>query len=115
MTELMVSTATTDWRLSDLSPAQQRLVDVMRGLRFGRIERLHVRAGDPVLEPPPTIVRQRKLAVEQPRVEPAGDFSLKQEVVALMRLFDDMNEGVVENLLVKHGLPFSVDIEERMA
>lgn len=49
---------------SDLSAPRRRMVELMQELGFGRIETLLVRAGDPVLNPPPRVVREVKLGVE---------------------------------------------------
>ena len=41
-----------------LTPARRRLVEMMQETNFGRIERLEVRNGEPVLDPPPKAARQ---------------------------------------------------------
>ena len=55
---------------ADLSPARARLVVLMQGINFGYIEGLIVRAGAPVLNPPPRVVREVKFGGENgPRPE----------------------------------------------
>lgn len=50
---------------SSLSEAQSRLVELLQNLNFGRIEGLHVRAGEPTFEPLPRIVRKLKIGGEK--------------------------------------------------
>jgi len=40
-----------------LSPARRRLVELMQEINYGRIERLEVRDGEPVFDPPPIVLR----------------------------------------------------------
>ena len=40
-----------------LSPARQRLVELMQEINFGRIEAFDVCGGEPVLEPAPRVLR----------------------------------------------------------
>jgi len=40
-----------------LSPARRRLVELMQEINYGRIERLEVRDGEPVFDPPRTTGR----------------------------------------------------------
>ena len=97
-----------------LSAPRKRLVEMMATLNFGRIERLAVRGGDPVLDPPPRTVREVKFGGENgPRPEAgAVDFLLKAQVVDLFRHLDGLADGTVEVLEVKHGLPFRMLIAE---
>ena len=45
---------------ASLPPARRRLLTLMQELNFGWIENLSVQDGDPVFDPPPTVVRQVK-------------------------------------------------------
>ena len=91
-----------------LTGPQQRLVELMQAVNFGRVEDIVVRDGDPVLDPMPRVVREVKFGAENgPRPErDAGDFLLKAQVIELFRHLDLLSDGVVEVLEVKHGLPF---------
>src|SRR5690606_14175613 len=92
----------------DLAPARCRLVELMQDLNFGRVEGLVISDGQPVLDPPPRIIREIKFGGENgPRPE-AGipDFALKAKVVELFRSFDELRDGVIETLEIQHGLPF---------
>jgi len=99
---------------SALSPARQRLVEMMQDLNFGRIEGLVVRGGEPVFDQPPWVVREVKLGGENsPRPEAAkADFVLKAQVRELFAQMNAMREGIVATIEVKHGLPFKMTIEE---
>jgi hypothetical protein len=97
---------------SALSPARRRLVEICQKLNFGRIEGLQVRAGEPVLEPMPRVVREHKFCSENgPRPEASrADCKLKNQVGDLMQLLDDLGDGTVAVLTVKHGLPFHAEL-----
>ena len=100
-----------------LSPQRKRLVELMQGLNFGRIEGLAVHGGEPVFDPPPRVVREVKLGGENgPRPETAKeDFALKGQVRELLSQMAAMGTGIVRSLEVKHGLPFKMTVEEDAA
>jgi len=102
-------------RLADLGPDRRRLVHLMQQINFGRIEGLRIRDGDPVLDPLPRIVREVKFPGDNgPRPEAeSGDFTLKRQVQDLLAELDRIGDGVVDVLVVKHGLPFSMQVAER--
>ena len=98
--------------LRALSPARRALVAVLQRLNFGRVEGLTVRAGEPVLDPPPRVVREHKFGGENgPRPE-AGlpDFGLKPQVLDLLAVLDEVGDGTIPVLTVKHGLPFHAEL-----
>lgn len=97
-----------------LSAGRRRLLEVLQEINFGRIEALVVRNGEPVLAPDTRVVREVRFGSENgPRRELSiGDFVLKAQVVELFDLLDRMDNGMVERLEVKHGLPFRVDVQE---
>lgn len=97
---------------SVVSLARGRLVDLMRDIGFGTVEGLIILAGQPVLRPAPRIVREVKLAGESscPPIN-ADDFALKAQVIALFAQFDEIGDGRIERLEIKHGLPFRMVIE----
>lgn len=84
----------------------------MQELDFGRIEALAVRAGEPVLDPPPSIVREVKFGGQNgPRSERRlDDFTLKDKVVELFDELDRLGDGLIDVLTVKHGLPFNMHV-----
>lgn len=95
-----------------LSPARRQLVALFQQWNFARIEGLVIRNGDPVLDPLPQFVREYKFAGENgPRPESGlGDFALKPQIIDLFRLMDELGNGTITVLTVKHGLPFSAEL-----
>ena len=97
-----------------LPEPRQRLVELMQSVNFGRIENLPIRNSQPVLDPSPRKVFEIKFASENgPRPELGNaDFLLKQQVVELFAFFDDLQNGVIDVLEIKHGLPFRAIVVE---
>jgi len=89
----------------------------MQRINFGRIEGLSVRRGQPVLDPPPRVVREIKFGGENgPRPEATKqDFELKALVRDLFAHLEAMGNGVVRCIEIKHGLPFRMTVEEVFA
>ncbi len=99
---------------SALSPARRRLVDLLGSIQFGRIESLAIRDGEPILEPPPRILRTVKLDGEErpsDKLE-SGDFVLKKQVVQMLQQFDRLGAGTVVSLDVHHGVPLKMTLED---
>lgn len=103
----------SDIRKQQLSPARQRLVDLMRELNFGTILNLRIVDGEPVLDPMPRVIRRRKNTnrCEPPRIA-ADDFALKSELVAFFRDFDLIRDGTILLIEVAHGLPIVHEFED---
>ena len=99
---------------SSLSVPRSQLVEWMQQFDFGSIEGLVVQDGEPVLDPPPRLIRDVKFAAEHgPRPESGlGDFALKAQVRDLFDHLDALGNGTIRCLEVKHGLPFRMQIEE---
>jgi len=94
---------------------RRKMIELMQRVNFGRIERLAIRHGNPVLDPHPTVVREHKFGGGEngPRPElGAADFLLKQQVIELFALFGQLKNGVIDVLEIKHGLPFRVTVTE---
>lgn len=100
-----------------LSEMRRQLVELMQSINFGRIENLTIRDGDPVLEPLPRIVREVKFGGENgPRPErDVRNFLLKTQVVELFHSLDQIDNGVLVVLEIKHGLPFRMLLVESAA
>jgi len=103
-----------DKRKSSLPKPHQRLVDLMQQINFGRLEELVVADGQVVMDPPPRVVREVKFGSENGarRESSLGDFALKAQVVEFMQYIDDLQDGVIDVLEVKHGLPFRMILRE---
>jgi len=93
---------------ASLPEPRRRLVELMQSVNFGRIENLPVRGGQPVLDPPPRVVREIKIGGDNgPRAElGTSNFLLKEQVVELLRCLSEIGDGRIDVLEVKHGLPF---------
>lgn len=102
---------------SSLSPPRAQLLERMRRLNFGSIEQLVVRDGDPVLDPPPRVIRDVKFGGESgPGPESAvEDFALKTQVRDLFAHLDALGNATIRSLEVKHGLPFRMKVEDTTA
>ncbi len=91
-----------------------RLVRLMQGMGFGRIELLHVRNGEPVFDQLPRVIREVKFCAENGARPEAikKDFALKAQVRELFAEMDEMGDGVILCIEVKHGLPFKMTWED---
>ena len=98
---------------SSLSDPHRRLVELMQRLNFGRIEDLIIRGGEPVFDPAPKVIQKVKIGGENgPRREVScEDFLLKKQMIELLETITDLREGMVLAIDVKHGLPFSMEVE----
>jgi len=107
----------TDVTKAELTPCRRRLVERMQRLGFGTIENLTIRDGEPVLAPPPRVIRDAKLGGENGPCPGAksGDFALKAQVTDLLARLDRIGNGTIRCLEVKHGLPFRMQWEETTA
>ena len=99
---------------SCLSEAQVRLIELMQRINFGRIFDLSVRRGQPVLDPPPRVVREIKFGSDNgPRPEAAKtDFTLKAQVCDLFVQLEALGDGVIPCIEIQRGLPFRMTVEE---
>jgi hypothetical protein len=75
---------------TSLNRHQQKLIELMQQINFGRISNIPVVGGNP-------------------------EFTLKQEVLSLFEHLTRMGDGTIRHLEIKHGLPFLIRIEERAA
>jgi len=100
-----------------LSPALRKLVALMQDLNFGFIECLGVQGGQPVLAPLPRIIREHKFGGENgPRPELSlEEFSLKPQICELFALMAELQDGTIDRIEVKNGLPFRMLVTESAA
>jgi hypothetical protein len=94
-------------RLSDLSPARQSLVRLCREINYGQISGLVIRNGEPVLDPQPAVLLEAKFDLHEESSPLPGppDFELGSETVRLMARLDEIQNGTIERLDVRHGIP----------
>ncbi len=99
---------------ASLTPPKQLLLTEMQRINYGRIEGLLVRRGEPVLDPPPRVVREVKFGGDNgPRPEAGNrDFTLKAQVHELFDHLNAMGDGVVQSIEIQRGLPFRMTVEE---
>jgi len=100
----------------DLSQSERRFVAAMNELRFGRFEFLRIEHGELVLEPWPTTVRGVKFGSEDAvKHRPLPDeFELKGQVSEFFEYVRAVDAGEIRCLELRHGLPFSMEIEHRL-
>jgi hypothetical protein len=102
-------------RKSDLTPRQTQLVTKMQHLRFGCIENLPIRDGQPVFEPGLTQCLRKIRIRGKNRPHPASscpDTVLKAEVVELLEHLREIGHGLIRSLTVHDGLPTDLVVEE---
>ena len=104
---------TTITRFSQLSGPRQALVRLCQALNFGLVHSLDVRGGDPIFESNPLVLYDLKLDTDEgPRPEMAtGDFELSQEVRRLLLKLDELQDGWIERIEVRAGIPRRVAVE----
>jgi hypothetical protein len=97
-----------------LSPARRWLVELMQDLNFGRLEKLHVRDGEPVLDPTPLVRREIVFGKNNTpnSARDKDDFALKEQLIELFDLFDQQGSVTVESLVIQHGLPVRMTVAD---
>ena len=97
-----------------LSPARRWLLHRMHQTNHGTMQDVLVRAGEPIIDPPPKIKQAFKLGSRQsgPKLV-ARDFELKEQQVELLDLLDTKQNGTISKLVIQHGLPFLVEWEDQ--
>lgn len=97
-------------RKQSLSPARMQSLEFCQELRFGRIRNLRIRNGDPVMQPLPRAIEEKTFGKENdPQSERVlVDFTLKSHAKDFFAYLDQLQNGVIQELVVKHGLPFQV-------
>jgi len=97
----------------NLLPSERTFVTAMSHLGFGRFEYLRIEHGELVLDPWPTVVRDVKFGSQDPGASkiPPDEFELKPQVAELFEYVRSVDAGEIRTLEIKHGLPFSMEIE----
>ena len=98
---------------SDLRASERAFVVAMQRLGFGRFEFLRIDSGELVLDPWPTTVRGVKFGSEDlgtSRTVP-DEFQLKRQVTELFEYVRAAEAGEIRILEIRHGLPFSMEVE----
>lgn len=103
-------------RFTQLSAPRQALVRLFQSVNFGQIGGLSIRNGDPVYHPAPTVLIDVKLDAdegERPEADLA-DFTLRDEVCRLLDRLDQLQNGTLERIEVRSGVPRRVIIERHL-
>ena len=100
-----------------LTPARRRLVEMMQEINFGRIERLDVRDGEPLFDPPPMAVRQMVFGKKNGpnQIRNQDGYALKKKVAELFEVFDREQTFRVLELVIDDGLPLRMTVGEGFA
>jgi hypothetical protein len=99
----------------DLLPSERRFVVAMAELGFGRFEFLRIECGELVLDPWPTTVRGVKFGSAEGATHKRlpTEFDLKSQVAELFEFVRTVQAGEIRCLELRHGLPFSMEVEHR--
>lgn len=97
----------------DLLPSEYRFVIAMQQVGFGSFESVRIADGELVLDPWPKTIRGVKFGSEDrcASPEPPTDFQLKRQVVEFLEYIRGTEAGEVRRLEIRHGLPFSMEVE----
>ena len=88
-------------------------MELMQQLCFGRIENLTIHAGEPTFDPPPKVSREFKFGPENARqLGPSDDFVLKSHFNELFDHLEQIGDGSIAVLEIRHGLPFRLVVEQ---
>lgn len=100
--------------LGKLSEPRLQLIRLFQSLNFGKIERLVVRDGEPVLDPAPQVTREVKFGGENAARDERDlqQYLLKSQVIELFEEFDRLQNGTIAAIEAKHGLPFRMILQE---
>ena len=99
---------------ASLTPAKRRLVELMQEINYGRLEGLEVRDREPVLDPPPRVVRQIVFGKDNaPHTARKQDsFALKKSVAELFEVFDRERSFLILELVIDNGLPIRMTVAD---
>lgn len=96
----------------DLLPSEQRFLTAMREVAFGRFEYVRIRKGQIVLDPWPAAIRDVKFGAESCGEHTVhSEHQLKRQVAEFFEYTRDVDAGEIRALEVRHGLPFSMEVE----
>lgn len=102
---------------ASLSAPRRRLIHMIENARFGAIERLLVKDGEPVFGPGTILIRDRKFG----KKDPSAAHEVRESPIAKMQFeqmfeeFSDMGNGEIALLEFHNGLPFKIRIREQLA
>ncbi len=97
-----------------LTPARRCLVELMQEINYGRIKGLEVRNCEPVLDPPPRVVRQIVFGKDNGphTARKQNGFALKKSVAELFEFFDRERWFLILELVIDNGLPVRMKVAD---
>jgi hypothetical protein len=96
----------------ELLASEATFLAAMQQLGFGRFEYLQIRGCELMLDPWPVTVRDIKFATPPNVGRPSEpNFELRPQVAEFFAYVRDVDAGEIRELEVRHGLPFSMEIE----
>jgi hypothetical protein len=101
--------------LNGITYNRRHLIETMLEINFGQIEGLRVKAGEPLFDPPPRIIREIVFGKENsasPHVRKI-DFVLKRQFIEMFEVLDGIEDGVILALAVQNGLPVRMRLEKQ--
>jgi hypothetical protein len=95
------------FRFSHLSAFRQRLVRRCQAINYGYIQRLEVKNSEPIFKPETLVYAEIKLDGDDCARSEVGlaDFALPDEILRLMAQLDEIQNGVIEKIEVRAGVP----------
>jgi len=112
----MIAVMSKVLRFSQLSASWQALVRLFQSVNYGQIIGVTVRNGEPVFDPSPTVLLDVTLDKDEggrPELDLA-DFALRDEVRRLLSHLDQLQNGTVERIEIRSGVPRRVLIARRL-
>ncbi len=102
--------------MAALTPARKRLVELMQEINYGRIKGLHVQNGEPIFDPPPTVLRLFLFGKDNGPNESRGNdgFALKRKVAELFEVFDRERSLSIQELMIDNGLPIRMTVADEV-
>jgi len=98
----------------DLRPSERRFLAAIQRFGFCRFECVSIKRGELVLDPWPKTVRGILFGSKEAADKGvSGHFELKRQVVELFEWVRTVESGEIRCLEIKHGLPFSMEVEHR--
>lgn len=101
-------------RKNELSISQQKLLELMRQVGYGRINNLTVENGEPVLCLESSIERDLKLEAEDIRIKMTDDSQLKKKIIKCFDRLGEIEDGFIRKIEIRGGLPIQIQTIEKI-
>ena len=103
-------------RFAELSVQRQLLVRLCQTTNYGYIQGLEVKDSEPILNPSPRVWVEIKLDKDETtrREIDLADFALPDEICRLMARLDQFQNGPIERIEVRAGIPCRLVFERRL-